>query len=168
VKMEAGDEIMATLGAPQRWYSERDERPLLVVLDSTRPNDSDQPEFLTNTLSSASSDWIVVALHHPPFSAGFHGSDSVMQDVFVPILEEYGVDIVFAGHDHDYQRSHVINGVTYVVTGAGAKLRRTDKLSFTAVSASVPHFVSLQVRPGSLVIMAISTGGIVDRFELVD
>jgi 3',5'-cyclic AMP phosphodiesterase CpdA len=166
VRMGAGDEIMTALGARQRWYSAADERLLLVVLDSTRPNDSEQLEFLDKTLASANSDWIVVALHHPPFSAGYHGSDSAIQDMFVPIFEEHGVDVVFAGHDHDYQRSRPINGITYVVTGAGAKLRPTGSLAFTVVSASVPHFVSLDVRPGSLTVEAIAASGVIDRFEL--
>lgn len=166
VIMGKGDEIMATLGARDRWYRIGDDRLLLVVLDSTRPNDSDQLEFLETTLATANSDWLVVALHHPPFSAGSHGSNPTIQEIFVPIFEEYGVDVVLAGHDHDYQRSHPIGGVTYVVSGAGARLRPTGTLSFTAVSSSVAHFVSLDVLPGSLTFEAIAQDGVVDRFEL--
>lgn len=166
VKMGAGDEIMATLGARHRWYTIGNDQLFLVVLDSTRPDDRDQLAFLTNALATANSEWIVVALHHPPFSAGYHGSTSVIQDTFVPIFEEYGVDVVFAGHDHDYQRSQPIAGITYVVTGAGAKLRPTGTLDFTAISSSVPHFVSLHVGPSSLTIEAIAIDGVVDRIEL--
>lgn len=166
VRMGAGDEIMAALGAPHRWYSVGDDRLLLVVLDSTRPDDPDQLKFLTNALATARSDWVVVALHHPPFSAGFHGSTSIVQETFVPVFEQYDVDVVFAGHDHDYQRSHPIAGTTYVVTGGGAKLRPTGTLDFTAVSISVAHFVSLEVRSGSLTIESISLDGVVDKVIL--
>jgi hypothetical protein len=40
-------------------------------------------------------------------------------------FNQYGVQLVLAGHDHDYQRSEAINGITYVVSGAGS--RTTDQ-----------------------------------------
>lgn len=50
------------------------------------------------------------------------------------MFERYGVDLVLSGHDHDYQRDWLISGVTYLVSGAGAKIRPTETASFTAVS----------------------------------
>ena len=46
---------------------------------------------------------------------------------FTPLFERYGVQLVLSGHDHDYQRSTLINGVTYVVSGAAAGTRRTGE-----------------------------------------
>ena len=70
---------------------------------------------------------------------------------FVPLFERYGVQLVLSGHDHDYQRSKVINGVTYVVTGAAAGTRRTGEADFTAVSFSWHSYVELGVYPDRLV-----------------
>jgi hypothetical protein len=49
-----------------------------------------------------------VAMHHPPYLAGMRGSDLEVRDAFSPIFERYGVQVVLAGHDHDYQRSTAI------------------------------------------------------------
>ena len=71
---------------------------------------------------------LFVFFHHPPFSNGSHGGNSGTHDCWAPLLQEYGVDIVFGGHDHLYTRygpypagSSVpgINGVNYIVTGGG-------------------------------------------------
>ena len=55
--------------------------------------------------------------HHPPYSFGSHSSDSQlenrmieMRQNFVPLLEDYGVDLVLTGHSHSYERSMLIDG----------------------------------------------------------
>ena len=53
------------------------------------------------------------------------------------------MQLVLSGHDHDYQRSDVLDGVTYVVSGAAAGTRRTGTRDFTAVSFSAHHFVDI-------------------------
>ena len=79
---------------------------------------------------------------------------------------EHGVDLVLSGHDHDYQRSVPINGVTYVVSGGAARLRATGQAEFTAFSASALHFVTLDVWSDRLVVTAFSRAGILDRVVL--
>lgn len=66
---------------------------------------------------------------------------------------------VLAGHDHDYQRSLPQDGVTYVVSGAAAKLRPTGSQPFNAVSASTRHFVDLLVHPDRLELRAVDQQG---------
>ncbi len=41
--------------------------------------------------------------HHPLFSSGGHGNNSFMQPLW-QALQDYGADLVLAGHDHDYER----------------------------------------------------------------
>jgi len=49
--------------------------------------------------------WRIVALHHPLFqSSRSHMDDQWMRPIS-PILEKYGVDLVLAGHVHNYQRT---------------------------------------------------------------
>jgi acid phosphatase type 7 len=59
--------------------------------------------------------WTVVFWHHPPYSKGSHDSDTEdqlidMRENAVPLLEEYGVDLVLSGHSHSYERSVLLNG----------------------------------------------------------
>ena len=57
-------------------------------------------------------------MHRPPFSSGKHGGHEATLEAFVPLFEEYGVDLVLAGHDHNYERTESIGGVTYIVETA--------------------------------------------------
>ncbi len=156
-------EQVEALGMPDRWYATQLDDVLFIGLDSTIPEDPTQLAWLERTLATATADWIVAGLHHPPFSAGVHGSDEEVRETFVPLFEKYGVDLVLAGHDHDYQRSIPIGGVTYVVSGAGAKVRSTGTADFTAESAAVLHFVELAVWDDRIDITAISLDGIFDQ-----
>jgi len=157
------DAQVTALGMPGRWYATGIGDVLFVALDSTMAKDPGQLAWLDQTLAQAGSDWVVVALHHPPFSAGVHGSDEEVRDAFVPLFEQYGVDLVLAGHDHDYQRSVPIGGVTYVVSGAGSKVRSTGSAEFTAESAATLHFVELAVWEDRIDITAIGLDGAFDR-----
>jgi hypothetical protein len=95
----------------------------------------------------------------PPYSGGYHGSDLTAREQFAPLFAGYGVDLVLSGHDHDYQRSSPIDGVTYVVTGAAAKLRPTDRADFTAVAWSTNSFVDLAVYDDHVELQAIDQSG---------
>lgn len=160
------DEQVAALGMPGRWYATRLGDVLFIGLDSNLPEDPVQLAWLQSTLAESSAQWIIAAMHHPPFSAGVHGSDEDTRDTFVPLFEKYGVDLVLAGHDHDYQRSIAVGGVTYVVSGAGAKVRSTGSADFTAASAAVLHFVEIGVWEDRLELTAISLDGVFDSAEL--
>lgn len=147
---------VAALGMQGRWWARHEGDVLIVGLDSTRPDDPDQHAWLGRTLASATEPWRIVMLHHPPYSAGYQGSDEDARRAFVPLFERYGVQLVLSGHDHDYQRSEPIKGVTYVVTGGAAGTRRTGDAAFTAVSFSWHHFVELAVFPDRLVLRAVN------------
>jgi 3',5'-cyclic AMP phosphodiesterase CpdA len=138
-------EMARRLGIPGRWWSRTIGDVLLVGLDSNRPRDPEQRAWLERTLGGSDAPWKIVALHHPPYSAGYQGSHHSVREAFVPLFERYGVRLVLSGHDHDYQRSKVLAGVTYVVSGAASDTRRTGEEDFTAVSFSWLHFVELDV-----------------------
>ena len=161
-----GDAQAAALGMPSRWYERRLGDMLFIGLDSTQPDNADQMAWLEQVLAASNARWKIVALHHPPYSAGYHGSDRDVRAAFAPVFERYGVDLVLAGHDHDYQRSIPINGVTYVVTGAGAKTRPTNSADFTAVSYSTRHVVEIGVWPNRLELRAVNQDGVFDHAVL--
>lgn len=156
VKDGHGDAQAAALGMPGRWWARHLGDVLLIGLDSTRPDDPDQLAWLKRTLGAATEPWRVVILHHPPYSAGYQGSDLDVRATFTPVFARYGVALVVSGHDHDYQRSVPLRGVTYVVSGAAAGTRRTGERDFTAVSFSWHHFVELGVYPDRLVLRAVN------------
>jgi hypothetical protein len=154
-----GDAQLEALGMPGRWYSVRRGDVLAIALDSTDPTNPDQLAWLEHTLATTDATWKLAGLHHPPYSSGFHGSVPAVRDAFVPLFERYGVQIVFSGHEHDYQRTNPINGVTYVVSGAGSRTRRTGTDDFTAVAYSTHHYVDLNIYPGHILLRAIDQDG---------
>jgi acid phosphatase type 7 len=71
--------------------------------------------WLAQDLQNNLKDWLIVFFHHPPYSKGSHNSDTETQLIemrqnFLPILENYGVDLVLCGHSHSYERSQFIDG----------------------------------------------------------
>jgi 3',5'-cyclic AMP phosphodiesterase CpdA len=144
------------LDMPGPWWSRTFGDLLVVGLDSNQPDNLDQRAWLERTLRSSAARWKLVALHHPPYSAGYQGSDTAVREAFVPLFERYGVQLVLSGHEHDYQRSRKINGVTYVISGAASGTRRTGEADFTAESFSWHHFVELDVFAGRLMGRAIN------------
>ena len=83
------------------------------------------------------------------------------------VLITGGVEMMFAGHDHNYERTFPQGGVTYVVTGGGAKPRRVGSSDFTVVIESQLHFVRADVSAGPMVVAAINVEGIViDEFSV--
>ncbi len=155
------------LGMPGQWYSQQYGDLLFIGLDSNNPADPWQLQWLDETLNESDSKWKVVAMHHPPYSAGLHGNHESSVEHFVPLFEKYDVDLVLSGHDHDYQRSKPQNGVTYVVSGGGATIRPTSSNELTAVSWSVHHFVELQVYENHILGQAHAQDGrVFDTFEV--
>jgi hypothetical protein len=156
-----GDDQAAALGMPGRWYARQLGPVLIIGLDSTRADDPAQTAWLDQTLAAATAPWKIVTMHHPMYSAGWHGSSEGVRAAFQPSFDRYGVQLVLAGHDHDYQRSRPINGVTYIVSGAGAKLRRTGRASFTEASWSALHFLDIAVWEDRMTVQAIGQDGLV-------
>lgn len=156
------------LGMPGQWYSQEFGDVLFIGLDSNNPADPRQLQWLDETLAASDANkWKIVAMHYAPFSAGLHGNHEQSIEYFVPLFEKYDVDLVLSGHDHDYQRSKPQNGVTYIVSGGGAKIRPTSSNDTTAVSWSVRHFVEVRVYENQIMGQAYAQDGrVFDTFSL--
>ena len=161
VQTGRGEAHVQALGMPGRWYAVELDELLIVALDSTRPDDPEQRAWLERTLEAADARWVIAMLHHPPYSAGWHHSDLAAREAFSPLFERYGVQLVLSGHDHDYQRSGAIAGVTYVVSGAAAKTRPTSRADFSEAAWSVLHWVEIEVWRDHLELRAITQDGLV-------
>ena len=154
-------ETLAALNMPYRYYHFAAGPVDFFALDSNRM-DSDQLLWLRKGLSCSDNRWQVVYMHHPLYSSGKHGSDTGLRGTLEPVLIEGRADVVFSGHDHDYERSTPQHGIVHVVTGGGgAKLRRVGAREFTAVSKYELHFLLVEVSESSLEIEAISVDGVI-------
>jgi hypothetical protein len=80
---------------------------------------SEQYTWLETTLAANTQPWLFVYFHVPPYSALREDDFQLaVRQMLVPLFQQYGVDAVFNGHHHDYQRI-LVNGITYLVTGGG-------------------------------------------------
>jgi 3',5'-cyclic AMP phosphodiesterase CpdA len=107
----------------ERYYSYVRRNVRFFALDSTRMDDK-QLAWLETSLAQAREDWKICYFHHPLYSnAGRHGSSVDLRVLLEPIFVKYGVNVVFAGHDHVYERLKPQKGIVHFVSGAGGKLR---------------------------------------------
>ena len=108
----------------QRYYSYVRGNVRFLALDSTQV-DQKQLQWIEATLRDAKEDWKVPYFHHPLYSnAARHGSSVDLRVLLEPLFVNYGVDVVFSGHDHVYERIRPQKGITYFVSGAAGQLRR--------------------------------------------
>ncbi len=123
-----------------------------------------QHHWLENSLRASHAKWKVVCLHHPLYSSGKkHGSDEKLRKKIEPTLNQYGVQVVFSGHDHFYERTKPQNDIQYFVTGAGGKTRRGGvdlESPFRAVSYDGDNqFMTIEVSEKEMEFKAISETG---------
>lgn len=146
-------------GRAERWYSFDWGDVHFVALD-TELVGPEQRRWLEEDLERNVLPWTVVYLHRPPYSSGDHGSSGGVRSVFGPVFEAHGVDVVFAGHDHHYERVRPIGGVSYIVTGGGGRSTRgVGRSSFTAFGEDVLHFVYVEATEERMVLHAIDATG---------
>ena len=81
-----------------------------------------QQRWLEEALQASQAKWKIVFFHHPLYSsADRHGSKLELRSDLEPILVRHGVDAVFSGHDHVYERVKPQQGVQYFVSGVGSR-----------------------------------------------
>ncbi len=118
---------------PSGWYAFNLGSWRLYVLNSncTIVNCDSQVTWLRNDLQSHPRQCSLAALHHPRFSSGEHGDSMAVRPLW-NVLDNQQVDVVLAGHDHDYERfarrqadgDIATNGIRSFVVGTGGKSLR--------------------------------------------
>jgi predicted phosphodiesterase len=147
------------LPGDEKWYSYDWGRVHFVALD-TEADYSTQAQWLEQDLAATTLPWKIVYMHKPMYSSGVHGSDSSLRSKIAPVAEKYGVQLILAGHDHNYERINPQNGIAYVVTGGGGiGTRSVGTSSFTALAEDVIHFVYVEVGVDELVLHTIDATG---------
>jgi predicted phosphodiesterase len=105
------------------------------VLDSTYMTPQ-QVDWLKSELERSDKKWKIPYFHHPIYSSGEkHGAEQDLQALVEPLFVQNGVDVVFAGHEHFYERLKPQKGITYVTQGGGAKLREGNIRANSAMTA---------------------------------
>jgi len=166
-------------GEGEEWYSFDYGNAHFVVLNDTSTLDlinNEQRTWLRDDLSAvdrAVTPWIFVVHHKPMYtSATAHDPDISLRTSWQPIYDEFNVDFVFNGHNHNYERSLPIrgfasgtsegqvqpagtngipqaaNGTVYVVAaGAGAPLYGVDGAStgYTVIAESTRNYVVVEI-----------------------
>lgn len=164
-----------------------------VAYNSDDRQNPEQREWLEKTLRDAREKdkvrWLIVFKHHPLYSSNVNRLDN--QELISELremLDKYKVDLVLAGHNHNYERSYPLRGaepvstdptgsnksagVVFVVSGGGGKSLyklTPEKPVKTAYRESMPHYLRVKVPArGPLAVEAVRTKDrtIADRFEI--
>lgn len=104
---------------------------------------------------------LFVSIHHGPFSSGPHGpNDAVAGTDVEQLLRDAGVELLFEGHDHTYERGDS-EGLKYLLTGgAGAPLYMTNhEQPYQLAFEPSHHFVRVVVEGARVAITAIREDG---------
>lgn len=150
----------------KRYYSFKKGSVEFFALDSNYM-DPGQLDWLKQELERSSAAWKICYFHHPLYSDGkYHGPDKDLRALIEPIFEKSGVNVVFSGHEHVYERLKPQNGIYYFILGNSAKLQPHD-LRFSAQMAkgfdTDRTFMLVEIDGGRLYFQTISrTGETVD------
>ena len=89
--------------------------------------DREQLDWVTKELANSDSPWKIAFFHHPLYSSGgTHGSEVDLRQQLEPLFMKNNMSVVFAGHEHFYERVKPQKGVYYFTSGGAAKLRKGD------------------------------------------
>jgi len=137
-------------------------------------DDQDHADWLREALAAEASDarWRIPFSHHPPFCAGpKHGLTEGMVERLVPLFKRAGVRVVLSGHEHNFQHS-IVDGIHYVVSGAGGKLRTEPPAAFDAAGtrewAAEGHFLLVDVEDEQLTIHPVADVGEDGSLRLIE
>ena len=150
----------------QRYYSFA-RGPVRFFVFDTNFMDPPQVAWIDTALADAHEEWKIAVFHHPIYSDGDrHGSNVSLRVVLEPMLVRHGVDVVFAGHEHIYERVKEQKGIPHFIVGSSGQLRKggVTPSAMTATSfADDNAFLIASINGGEMAFQAISrTGTVVD------
>jgi len=128
----------------------------------------EQIAWLETELRRSKAEWKVCYFHHPLYSSGaFHGSAVELRLILEPLFVAHGVQVVFAGHEHMYERVKPQHGVSYFTEGATGQLRKGNMRKGTGLTAvgydQDLSFILVEIAGDTLSFQAVSrTGATVD------
>ena len=136
--------------------------------------DDDQLTWIENDLSSSTKEWKIVVMHEPGWSAGGsssgypHPNNEDVQNLLQPLCEQYGVQLVFGGHNHYYAKA-CKNGIYHLTAaGGGAPLYSPDPEYPNIIKTrQIHHYCKAEIADATLsVIVLTPEGEIVDEITI--
>ena len=104
---------------------------------------------------------LIVFGHHTVFSAGNHGDTAILVRRLHPLMAAHGVDLYLCGHDHNLEVRDSVDGVNYIISGSGGKLRDITPETTSLYAGSVSGAVILDLDAGGIdVTVRNSTDGL--------
>jgi hypothetical protein len=92
-----------------------DGRPIYAGADAGFPNyPSVLRNWIINDLDASNQTWKIVVFHQPAFSSGNATLRNNQMRKVAKILEDHGVNMVFNGHEHNYQRTFPLRSTSRV------------------------------------------------------
>ena len=148
-------------GMNGRFYSVRKGDVEFFMLDTNGNAPwSQQLAWFRSALSASKAPWKVVVGHHPIYSSGFYGNNSALREKLSSLMQRHGVQLYINGHEHNYERSKPIDGITYLVVGAGgASLRPVLPTAQSAKAVSVFSFAEIEAGAKALTVTAWDRNG---------
>jgi len=148
-----------------------------IVIDSDpfQNNETDVmasiTSWLSNDVAQATQTWKMALYHHPAFtSQGSHNDNANVKAQIIPILKAGGVQYIFQGHNHFYERINAINGIHYNTCGAcGAFLYGiSNRKEYSAQLIADRHsYTVVDIQGGRLKLEQFDeTNGKIDEFNL--
>ncbi|HTX34900.1 MAG TPA: metallophosphoesterase [Bryobacteraceae bacterium] len=132
------------------------------ALDSSHM-DSQQLDWLGKELDNCHATWKICYFHHPLYSdAKTHGPSLGLRRMIEPLFEKDGVSLVWAGHDHVYERLKPQNGIHYFVLGNSGQLRFHDLRPSPETAKGFDTdrtFALVEIAGGQLYFQVISRAG---------
>jgi predicted phosphodiesterase len=149
----------------QKYYTYKKGNVRFFALDSNYM-DKQELAWLEKELQNSGSDWKICYMHHPLYSSGAtHGSSTELRLLLEPLFVKYGVQVVFAGHEHVYEHVKPQKGICYFTAGASGELRKGNlkkKSDLTAVGYDQDRsFMLVEIAGDNLHFQTISRTGLV-------
>jgi hypothetical protein len=149
-----------------RW----DTRVRFFAVDSTYL-DRQQTQWLAKETSESRAEWKIVFMHHPVYTSGRYTlAARGIRFALESTLVTGGVDVVFSGHEHIYQRAEMQNGILYFITGGAGSLREGDASPSAQIARSYDrdyHFMLAEIGDAGFFFQAINRlGATVDAGSL--
>jgi len=131
-------------------------------------------EWVAEQLSSGAAknaDWRIAVTHHPLWPAAEIPKDAqraqTMREVFLPVMEAGGVDLLLCGHQHVYSRTEP-GGIVQIMAASGAKESyKPGNMDYIVTAAEAPNYLIIEAGVKTMEITAFdSTGKSFDSFLL--
>lgn len=144
---------------------------LMVVLNGNEKL-TEQAAWLSSLLEKNRSRRKIVSMHQPVYSTSTRRNITVYQELFVPVFDRFGVDLVLQGHDHAYSRTYPLKnhkkagpgekGTVYIMSIAGPKAYEVDprySSLFAKTASGKQWFQEVKIKSNAIVVKTFDLAG---------